>query len=529
MPPKSFASALAQALVPPPVDVFKLLGFEPNPGPQTRFLELPDENIDVLYGGAAGGSKSTSLLLYALRACTRYPGLQAFWFRRTFPELQQSVLRMLARYQYGKPLGCRWNESKFELQWQSGSILTFGHAKNVQEASALLSAEINLLLIDERTTLPPPVVDLLYSRVRSGVAGVPCLGIRSATNPGEIGHARVKADYVEATGHGEHEIPSDKHGRRRIFLQARAVDTPQLGEEYRRSLEGLPEKFRKAYLEGDWNTFAGQMFPELSWDRHVIAPFTIPETWRKYVGVDWGFTNPWGVGWFAVDPDGRVILYRELYLREVGEAEQAKMILAAEADDEHIAVRWADDAMWAVRGDRDTAAPISQIYAQNGVHLTPAGKGPGSRVAGWQRIHTYLAEAPACPPHRAAGQETCPMFHAFSTCPNWFDELSNLPHATGGGNPEDSDPKAADHLADLTRYVLLNLGGGPEFVILGAAPAAPAAPATAAGIINAFGAEVLREIGGMARRDDPADPWATAGRGGFDDPPDRIARRAPWA
>src|SRR6266487_1372480 len=79
------------------LDVFATLGFAPNPGPQARFLALPDANLDVLYGGAAGGSKSTSLLLYALRACQRYPGLQPFWFRRTFPELEHSVLRMLAR------------------------------------------------------------------------------------------------------------------------------------------------------------------------------------------------------------------------------------------------------------------------------------------------------------------------------------------------------------------------------------------------------------------------------------------------
>ena len=69
----------------PPDDVFAKLGFVPNPGPQTRFLNLPDDNIDVMYGGAAGGSKSTSLLMYTLRACVRYPGLQAFWFRRSFP------------------------------------------------------------------------------------------------------------------------------------------------------------------------------------------------------------------------------------------------------------------------------------------------------------------------------------------------------------------------------------------------------------------------------------------------------------
>jgi hypothetical protein len=484
----------------PPDDVFARIGFVPNPGPQTRFLSLPDDNIDVLYGGAAGGSKSTSLLMYTLRACVRYPGLQAFWFRRSFPELRQSVLRMLGRYRYAKELGARWNEGNFELRFASGSILTFSHAKNIQEAAAFLSAEINLLIIDERTTIPPGVVDMLYSRVRSGVAGVPCLGIRSATNPGNIGHGRVKAEYVKATQHGMEEI-TDRFNRRRLFIQARVTDTPQLGDEYRANLAGLDEKLRKAMEEGDWSTFEGQVFPELTWDRHVVQPITLPPSWRRYVGVDWGYTAPWAVGWFAVDEDGRIWLYREIYETGVGEADQAKRILAAESEDEHISVRYADDAMWATRG---SAKEIAKVYAETGCHLTPAGKGPGSRIAGWQRIHTYLAEGPACPHHRALGWDSCPMLHAFSTCPKWFDELSELPHSVTG-NPEDADTNAADHLADLTRYVLLNIGGGAAAWIDWARRKAEAAEA---------------ERSGEAAAAQPPEPRADGHQNGHTPPPE---------
>lgn len=878
------------------MDVFAALGFTPNPGPQTRFLELPDSNLDVLYGGAAGGSKSTSLLMYAMRACTRYPGLQAFWFRRTFPELEQSVLRMLARYGYGKPLGARYNESKHELRWRNESILTFAHAKNPQEASALLSAEINLLIIDERTTLPPAVVELLYSRVRSGVPGVPCLGVRSAcvdegdvltetgwkpiqdvragdlvqsidasghmslkpvewafagpaadglvrvdkrtlymsmtpdhrvvhqrpksarhkitpwnelghksvnivrasasydadghadapfgwdaddylaflglflaegctnttvrnsshktvvtqcseanqpaikdllcrftmprrggirvlpsgnynvryyddendpvgargrrgrtrlhktfgtlreaenflasvrvplrwnlsangdfqisrkeiwehfrrfgkahekfvprpilehatpaqlrilfdwmvlgdgsvngtsvqyfttspqladdvaeialklgykvqmssrddghpahrprhivycngenrttliehdrrpgevvavphtgdvycikvrdnenfflrqrgriwvsgnTNPGQVGHAVAKKDYIDATAHGEHEVDPDKHGRRRIFIQARLSDTPQLGDEYRKVLAGLPERLRRAYEQGDWTVFEGQMFPELSWDRHVIAPFTIPSSWRRYVGVDWGFAKPWAVGWWAVDEDGRVYLYREIYEAGVGEAEQARRILAAEAADEHITVRYADDAMWAVLGD---AKAIALVYADAGCHLTPAGKGPGSRPTGWQRLHSYLADGPACRLHRAMGWATCPMLHVFSTCPEWFSEVEALPYASTG-NPEDADPKAADHHGDQTRYVLTNLGGGPQFPDLGDPPGS--------GVLD--GVEVLDQMGAMMAVRPHAAEDVFAGRADEREHPVGTTQRSPFA
>lgn len=451
----------AQRIETPPVDPFDSLNFTPNPGPQTTFLSLPDENVDVLYGGAAGGSKSTSLLMYGLRSCYRWPGLQAFWFRRSFPELEQSVLRMLARYNYARALGARYNGSTHELRFTNGSVFTFGHAKNIAEVSALQSAEINLLLIDERTTIPPDVVDQLYVRVRSGVAGVPCLGIRSATNPGGIGHSRVRTEYVDATNHGRQEI-EDANGRRRIFIQARVTDTPQLGEEYRRNLQGLDEKLRKAFLEGDWGVFAGQMFSEWRYDRHVLAPIKLPADWKRYNGIDWGYAKPWGVLWGAVDEDGRVWLYRELYATQVGEAEQAKRILDAEGDDEHVTSRFADDAMWATRGD---AKPISDVYADNGVYLTAAGKGPGSRIAGWQRFHSYLAEGPACPHHRAQGWQTCPMLHVFSTLEHFIRTVPALPHATSG-NPEDADTNADDHLADCGRYLLINLGTGPEFLIL---------------------------------------------------------------
>ncbi len=455
-------AAFRQAATPaPPIDAFTALGFIPNPGPQTRFLSLPDDELDVLYGGAAGGSKSTSLLMYALRACTRYPGLQAFWFRRTFPELQQSVLRMLARYGYARALGARWNASRHELIFRNGSVLTFGHAKNLVDATALLSAEINLLLIDERTTIPPDVVDYLYTRVRSGVAGVPCLGIRSATNPGNIGHSRVKQEYVEATNHGEHEIAEDRNGRRRIFIQAKVSDTPQLGESYRRGLAGLGEKLAKAYLDGDWDVFSGQMFGEWRYDRHTVQPFTLPAAWRRYNAVDYGFTAPFAVVWAAVDGDGRAWFYRDLSKTQVIERDQARMILAAQAPEERMVLSLGDPSMWAKKGE---ALSPADLYAEEGVHLTPA---TNDRVIGWQRIHTYLADGPACEIHRAAPfeWEKCPKMHVFTTCAEIVRTLPALPHATKG-NPEDADTKADDHIPDAVRYLVMAIGGGAEFIEL---------------------------------------------------------------
>jgi hypothetical protein len=96
-----------------------------------------------------------------------------------------------------------------------------------------------------------------------------------------------------------------------------------------------------------------------------------------------------------------------------------------------------------------------------------------------------LKDGPACPDHRALGWHTCPMIHIFRTCPNLLHELESLPHATTG-NVEDADSKAPDHAMDAGRYLLLNLGGGPQF---------PVDDTPAPGLLEAAGIEVMEHAG----------------------------------
>ena len=42
--------------------------------------------------------------------------------------------------------------------------------------------------------------------------------------------------------------------------------------DYIKGLQSLPEKLKQAYLEGDWNVFDGQYFPEFRTTLHVIDP-----------------------------------------------------------------------------------------------------------------------------------------------------------------------------------------------------------------------------------------------------------------
>ncbi|WP_167757033.1 terminase family protein [Amycolatopsis sp. CFH S0078] len=446
---------LIDLLDPPQPDVFQQLGYTPTPRQQV-FHDAAE--FDVLFGGAAGGGKSKALLMHGLRACSHSPGLRVGAFRRTYGELKESLLAELANVAYGKDIGARWNGTEYELKFPNGSVIMFRYAETLPDATRRQGGQYQLLLFDERTLLAPEVVSFLESRLRSGRADIPVLGIRSSSNPGGPGHGAVKQRYIAGTNHGE-KVITDVRGRTVRFIPSKLSDNPHVNAEYADDLKALDPKLRKAFLDGDWDVFAGQMFTEWRHDRHVVEPMTLPAQWRRYNGLDWGFAAPWCVLWAAVDEDGRAWVYRELYATQVGEADQARRILAAEDSGEHIAARYADDAMWATRGD---AKPIADVYADEGVDLTVAGKGAGSRVIGWQRVHTYLGDAPACPHHRALGWTECPRLHVFSTCPELIRTLPSLPHAKTG-NPEDADTTAEDHAPDALRYLLTNLGGEARF------------------------------------------------------------------
>ena len=75
----------------PPLEVDEVVKkqtaiFEPNPGPQTEFLESSEEQ--VLYGGAAGGGKSYAMVADVLRN-VNCPGHRGVLLRRTTDELRE--------------------------------------------------------------------------------------------------------------------------------------------------------------------------------------------------------------------------------------------------------------------------------------------------------------------------------------------------------------------------------------------------------------------------------------------------------
>jgi hypothetical protein len=78
-------------------------------------------------------------------------------------------------------------------------------------------------------------------------------------------------------------------------------------------LDDLTGHRRLRLRDGLWIAAEGVVYDEWDVDVHLIDRFEIPADWRRFRVVDFGFTNPTCVQWWAIDGDGRMFMYREIY------------------------------------------------------------------------------------------------------------------------------------------------------------------------------------------------------------------------
>lgn len=325
--------------------------------------------------------------------------------------------------------------------------------------------EADIMGFDELTAFSLFQYTYLITRCRSTKPwwrkenGGPGRQIRSATNPGNVGHAWVKKRFIDPMK--PYEIirgPEEEGGMTRQFIPAKAEDniTGMISDpDYVKVLKGLPDEEYRAKALGDWSVFSGQFFSRWRDGVHVCEPFQIPASWRRYIFVDWGLAAPHAVYWAARPPDtNSVWLYREQYGANISTREQAR--LAAEktrGNQEKIEMIIADPAMWARERNADGDYLMSNIdyWKHEFAGLCDLVKGNNERIQGasvfrecldWQGIELSTGVTVLVPPR----------LKVFRTCENFIRTVPALIHDKT--HVEDVDTKGEDHSYDAVRYGL---------------------------------------------------------------------------
>lgn len=137
---------------------------------------------EVLFGGAAGGGKSYGQLLDSLVYAVKYPKSKQLILRRTFPDLERSLIRLSMEI-IPREIA-KYNSSAHTWTFQNGSIIDFGYCAAENDVYQYQGAEYDTIRFDELTHFTEDQYLYLISRLRG--ANTYPKQIKSSTNPGKL-------------------------------------------------------------------------------------------------------------------------------------------------------------------------------------------------------------------------------------------------------------------------------------------------------------------------------------------------------
>lgn len=275
----------------------EVLQLKPQEGAQELFLSTPADI--AVYGGAAGGGKTYSLLLETIRHITTTKGFGATIFRRTSPQIRNEGGLWDESKKIYMPLGADPIEST--LQWKFapyGNKVKFAHIDHEKDVYNYQGSQIPLIGFDELTHFSEAQFFYMLSRNRTTCGVMPY--IRATTNPDpeswvakfiswwinqDTGYAIKErsgvvrwfariSDNIEWADNKQElidrypEILSDEIPPKSFtFISATLEDNKILMEKdpsYKASLYSLPRVEREQLAKGNWKIkpAAGDYFPE---------------------------------------------------------------------------------------------------------------------------------------------------------------------------------------------------------------------------------------------------------------------------
>lgn len=414
---------------------------------QEAFINSPA--FETLFGGAAGGGKSYGQLIDALLFALKYSKSKQIIFRRTFADLEKSLIRVSLEL-YPKEIAY-YNSSKHTWKFKNGSIIDFGYIDNEKDVYQYQSAEYDVIRFDELTHFTEYMYVYMISRCR-GANPYP-KGLKSSTNPGGVGHSWVKERFIDIGEPNKlHEVVLESGKKSsRIFIPSLVTDNKFMlsyDPDYIDRLDNLPEKERQALKFGDWEIYDGMFFPEFKRRTHVIEPFVIPNEWIRYISIDYGL-DMFAVLFHAVDTNGKDYIYNEIYESNLIVSEAAKM-LKKYPDTLKARYIFAPPDLWNRRND--TGKSAAEIFYQNGIELT---KCSADRINGWISVKEWIK------PYTSKDEQTGSTItdtnlKVFNNCLNLIRCLSAVQHDEKEVNDVATEPHELTHITDSLRYFCIS-------------------------------------------------------------------------
>lgn len=337
---------------------------------------------ELLLAGPAGTGKSRACLEKMHMMALVNPRFRGLLVRQTAVSLAASA--MVTYETYVAPESMRYGHvtwfggSQREApgyRYSNGSSLSVG---GLDKPSKIMSTEYDAIYVQEATELIVDGWEALTTRLRNG----------------SISFQQLMADCNPS--YPTHFLYQRCNDGQTVLLESRHEDNPRLfnpdgtlteeGRNYIGRLDKLTGVRKDRLRYGRWAAAEGTVYE--GYDTAVNLIDHMPagwERWPRYWSIDWGFTNPLVVQFWAEDPDGRLYLYREIYHTERLVEDVAKQVMNIVAP----GGRWIEPQPQAIVCDHD-AEDRYTFERHTGLGTTPARKDVGTGI---QAVQTRFRPA----------------------------------------------------------------------------------------------------------------------------------------
>jgi phage terminase large subunit len=384
----------------------------------------------VLFDGGARSTKTVLICAWLLVQAGTYAGARILCARKHRNAAQKSLWDDTFRKLLTGRRDFRMLDSEMEIRASNGSLIRVDGLDDQDRVDKVLGTEYAHIFFNEATQLSWPTVQTVLSRLAQHVPGMPARKAILDCNPKNQRHWLYKAGVLHIDpDKGTPLADADAWAR----LHWTPYDNPHLPADALATLESLTGTQRRRLLNGEWCESEGAVYDEFDEEIHVCQDMPAGwERWDRVLGIDFGYTNPFVCLAGAVDPDGRLWIYRERY--------QSNQTVRAHAD----AIRaWGIQPLWTV-ADHD--AEDRATLRECGIHTMPARK---EISVGIKAVKERL---------RVAGDGR-PRLMIHASCRATIGEFYDYAWAplSDGKNAKEEPVKDRDHAMDTIRYMVMQL------------------------------------------------------------------------
>jgi phage terminase large subunit len=394
-----------------------------------------DTSPVMLLTGHAGGGKSRLAAEKIHGYCLKYPRSTWLMLRKAREWTGHSIVAFLKQTVVGPDPRVTFNKNEGTFFYSNGSVVYSGGMQDDKQRESVRSiggeGGLDGAWMEEANAFTRQDFEELTARIRHTAA--PWQQLILTTNPDRPTHWIYK-DLIQG-------------GQAKVYYSG-GEDNPYLPPAYLVNLQKLTGVMRDRLVLGKWVQAEGAIYDEFDPAIHVIDKDKCPEFVRRFRVVDFGYSNPFVCQWWGMDADGRLYLYREIYVTQKLVEDMTKRIVLL-TNKEHIEATVADH-------DAEDRATMEK----HGIVTIAARKdvSPGIQAVK-ARMKVQADGKPRIFFVRGALVEPDPILEDAKLPTNTIDEIpGDAWSKTPDGKPNKEQPiKMNDHGCDVFRYMVMHV------------------------------------------------------------------------